>query len=124
MKNTMISILSVLLCLLLLTGCGQEKPAETTAAPHETQAATEAPTTEPTEPEPTDPVAPISEDPEPTEPEPTDPVAPISEDPVPDEPEPASYADVPKTGDVSALWMVLGALSGAGMIFTKKRKDD
>lgn len=52
MKNTMISILSVLLCLLLLTGCGQEKPAETTAAPHETQAATQAPTTEPTEPEP------------------------------------------------------------------------
>ena len=36
----------------LLCGCGNAKPAETTAAPVETQAATQAPTTEPTEPEP------------------------------------------------------------------------
>lgn len=52
MKNKSMSILLILLCLLLLSGCGDAKPAETTAAPVETQAATQAPTTEPTEPEP------------------------------------------------------------------------
>ena len=52
MKKRIMSILAAVLCLILLTGCGDAKPAETTAAPTETLPATQPPTTEPTEPEP------------------------------------------------------------------------
>ena len=33
-------------------------------------------------------------------------------------------ADVPATGDISALWMALSALSGAGLVLTCKKRED
>ena len=33
-------------------------------------------------------------------------------------------ADVPKTGDASALWMVLSAVSGAGLFLLNKKRED
>lgn len=54
MKRYYLSVFAVLLCLLVLSGCGGAKPDETTAPVQspENQATTQAPTTEPTEPEP------------------------------------------------------------------------
>ena len=52
MKSIFVSFIAVFLCFMMLTACGEAKPAETTAPTPETQPATQAPTTEPTEPEP------------------------------------------------------------------------
>ena len=69
---------------------------------------------------PTDPVDPV--DPViPDEPTPETPVDPeIPEEPVPeapvDIPDETPLADVPKTGDISALWYGLTLLSGGGLV--------
>lgn len=39
-------------------------------------------------------------------------------------PDDVPLADVPKTGDMSALWMTLSALSGAGLFLTRKKRED
>ena len=65
-------------------------------------------------------------------PEPPVPLAPV---PVPEEPEfeeipeeEVPLAEVPKTGDASALWMMMSALSGAGLagvsILGRKKRED
>lgn len=50
------------------------------------------------------------------------PLAPAPELEIPDEEVP--LANVPKTGDASALWLVLSALSGTGLLLSRKKRED
>jgi len=60
----------------------------------------------------------IPDSPVPLNPTPIIPTEEILEEEVP-------LADVPKTGDISSLWLALSTLSGAGLILTgKKRRED
>ena len=56
-------------------------------------------------------------------PEPEVPLAPAPElEEILDEEVP--LANVPKTGDASALWMALSALSGAGLFLVRKKREE
>ena len=72
------------------------------------------------------PVIPDPVDPRPTEPAPTEDDEPVAQDDeieIPDEDVP--LANAPKTGDISALWILLAGISGGGMLLLgKKREDD